>query len=135
MANDQFVKLGLVRHKVFRKCRVFGHQHGVHLVEGQGTSLIDEAHAQFELGTGEMNDVVFVEQAVTFDAMAIDEGAVGAVFIGQPDLSADVTGEHGMGATQPEVGDYQVVVLAAADPAGQVGDHEVGVSTLGAKGL
>ena len=131
VAHDQLVELGLVRGEVLGQQPVLRHDHGMHLVEGQDAGLLDLDQAQPELGAGEVDDVAFLEQAVAFDPVAVDEGAVGAVLVDEAHLAGDVAGQRGMDAAQPQVGDHQVIFLAAADLARKPGDQELCATPVG----
>ena len=107
----------------------------MHLIKRQHIALVDQCHAQLELGAGEMDDVVLFEQAVAIYPIAIDERAVGAVLVDETQLAADVALQYGVKTTQSQRRDHHVVFLAAADSARQLRDHDLDVSAIRAERL
>ena len=79
-AQDQLVELGLVRRKKLRKA-ASRYYHRAHFVEGHYAVLLYLDQAQPEFGTGKVDDVVGLEQAITVDALPVDESAIGAVLV------------------------------------------------------
>ena len=83
------------------------------------------ARPETELGATEMDDVIFVEQAIAIHSLPIDKGAVGAAFVRDTQFAADVVGQTGVKTTQAKVGDHEIIFLASPDPTGQVSDCKV----------
>jgi hypothetical protein len=138
LAAQQVLELALARHEVLAQAPARRHQHGA-LVGGgrppeQG-GVFPAAQADAEFGIGEMDDVVVGQQHRTVDALAVDEGAVGAVDVGQAQATGNVGAELGMAPAQAHRPFGQVVGGIAADAKGQLLDLVHHARPVGGQGF
>ena len=135
MAHEQLVEFRFVAGESFGKHHVGRHQHGVHFFERQRRIGVGDDQAQFEFRACEMNDVVFFEELVALHALAVNEGAVSAVFVRQTNLAGDVARQGRVLPAESEIGNDQIVLLAPTDAIRQPGNDELDPSAVIAEGF
>jgi hypothetical protein len=114
---EQFHELLFQRHEMLAQGLAGRHDQRAFAIElGRRKGLLGRAQAEPELGVAEVDDIVGSDQARAGDALAVDEGAVGAVQVGQPQPARDVFADLGMAARQAERRDHELVARVATDP-------------------
>jgi len=118
LPTQQLLELALLRDEEVAQALAGGHQ---------DRALVAVADAQQEgrrfgaalthtvLGAREVDDVVVGQQHRTLHAFTVDESAVGAVQVGQPQAAGDVEIEFGVATTHPHRRVAQVAARVAAD--------------------
>jgi hypothetical protein len=95
------MNLALEGHEVLAQ-RLAG-EHDLRAVGVEGLCrrrIVGRARAQAEFGIAEVDHVVGRQQARAVDALAVDEGAVGAVQVDQAQAAADVLDQFGVPPAQ-----------------------------------